>query len=113
MELICQWDIGDQWVSCASVIYVKKALQETYEGPETNRWWIQDFPRRGSQLPGGGGEAPTCDFVIFSQKLHEIERIWAPDPPLQTMVLLLKSKDVFTLNEAGSESDFTWKTASA
>ena len=33
-------------------------------------------PRRGHQLPGGG--APTYDFAIFSQKLHEIERIWAP-----------------------------------
>ena len=28
------------------------------------------------------------------------------------MVLLLKSKDVFTLTEAESENDFTWKTAS-
>ena len=36
MELICHWGISDQWVSCASVIYVKKALQETYEGPKTN-----------------------------------------------------------------------------
>ena len=32
-------------------------------------------PRRACQLPGG---APTYDFAIFSQKLHEIERIWAP-----------------------------------
>ena len=29
-------------------------------------------PRMGRQLPGG----PTYDFVKFSQKLHEIERIW-------------------------------------
>ena len=34
-------------------------------------------PRRGRQLPRGGG-APTYDFAIFPQKLHEIERIWAP-----------------------------------
>ena len=33
------------------------------------------FPRRGRQLPRG---APTYDFAKFSQKLHEIERIWAP-----------------------------------
>ena len=48
-------------------------------------------------LPGGGanspGGAPTYDFAKFSQKLHEIERIWTPgggarpkfyyvDPPL-------------------------------
>ena len=32
-------------------------------------------PRRGRQLPRG---APTYDFAKFSQKLHEIERIWAP-----------------------------------
>ena len=37
---------------------------------------IQDFPR-GRQLPGGGG-APTYNFAKFSQKLHEIERIWVP-----------------------------------
>ena len=32
--------------------------------------------------PGGGVPtprgAPTYDFAKFSQKLHEIERIWAP-----------------------------------
>ena len=32
-------------------------------------------PRRGRQLPRG---APTYEFVEFSQKLHEIERIWTP-----------------------------------
>ena len=47
------------------------------------QWWIQDFPEEG---------APTYDFAIFPQKLHEIERISAPrgvslapppfDPPL-------------------------------
>ena len=35
------------------------------------------FPRgRGANSPGGG--APTYDFAKFSQKLHEIERIWTP-----------------------------------
>ena len=50
-------------------------------------------------FPGGGGGAnspegrtPTYNFAKFSQKLHEIERIWTPggrplrtplDPPLQ------------------------------
>ena len=33
-------------------------------------------PRRGSQLRRG---APTYDFAKFSQKLHEIERIWVPE----------------------------------
>ena len=33
------------------------------------------FPRGGgANYPGGG--APTYDFAKFSQKLHEIERIW-------------------------------------
>ena len=32
-------------------------------------------PRRGRQLSGG---VPTYDFAKFSQKLYEIERIWAP-----------------------------------
>ena len=51
------------------------------------------FPQgEGANSPGGG--APTYDFAKFSQKLHEIERIWTPggggarpkfyyvDPPL-------------------------------
>ena len=33
------------------------------------QWRIQDFPEEG---------APTYEFVEFSQKLHEIERIWTP-----------------------------------
>ena len=33
-------------------------------------------PRRGRQL--SGGEGATYDFAKFSQKLHEIERIWTP-----------------------------------
>ena len=35
------------------------------------------FPRGGGTNSPGGG-APTYDFAKFSQKLHEIERIWAP-----------------------------------
>ena len=43
-------------------------------------------PRRGCQLPRG---APTYDFAKFSQKLHEIERIWirgacVPGAPLRS-----------------------------
>ena len=38
-------------------------------------------------FPGGGGanppgEALTYDFAKFSQKLHEIERIWIPGASL-------------------------------
>ena len=35
------------------------------------------FPRGGGANSPGGG-APTYDFAKISQKLHEIERIWAP-----------------------------------
>ena len=34
------------------------------------------FPRGGGANSPGG--APTYDFAKNSQKLHEIERIWAP-----------------------------------
>ena len=40
------------------------------------QWRIQDFPEEGAPTLQGG--APTYDFAKFSQKLHEIERIWAP-----------------------------------
>ena len=54
------------------------------------------FPRGGGANSPGG--APTYDFAKFSQKLHEIERIWAPrggarpkfyyvDPPLILVLL--------------------------
>ena len=33
------------------------------------------FPRGGGRNSPG---APTYDFVKFSQKLHEFERIWTP-----------------------------------
>ena len=55
-------------------------------------------------FPRGG--APTYDFVKFSQKLHEIERIWtggraslAPplDPPLITMVLIVKITELCSI----------------
>ena len=61
------------------------------ENPSDNcfQWRIQDFPEEGAPTPRG---APTYNFTKFSQKLHEIERIWAPggraslapplDPPL-------------------------------
>ena len=39
------------------------------------QWRIQDFPEMGVPTLQG---APTYDFFKFSQKLHEIERIWIP-----------------------------------
>ena len=46
--------------------------------PETK---ILKYPSGGSRISGGAnssGGAPTYDFAKFSQKLHEIERIWSP-----------------------------------
>ena len=37
------------------------------------QWRIQDFPQVGAWTLHEG-----CDFAKFSQKLHEIERIWTP-----------------------------------
>ena len=45
-------------------------------------------PRRGRQLSGG---APTYDFAKFSQKLHEIERIWTPGGGRASKILLCRS----------------------
>ena len=51
-----------------------------------SQWRIQDFPEVGTPTPGGG--APTYDFAKFSQKLHEIERIWTrgarPSRPIRS-----------------------------
>ena len=40
------------------------------------QWRIQDFPEEGAPTPRGG--APTYEIAKFSEKLHEIERIWTP-----------------------------------
>ena len=63
------------------------------------------FPRGGG-VNSPGGESPTYDFAKFSQKLHEIVRIWTPgaggarpkfyyvDPPLNIVIcfhLLMKN----------------------
>ena len=59
------------------------------------QWRIQDFSEVGTPTLGGRG-APTYDFAKFSEKLHEIERIWTLgegthpsrplDPPLNIIV---------------------------
>ena len=43
-----------------------------------HQWRIQDFPKGGAWTLQGGGGAWTHNFAEFSQKLHEIERIWMP-----------------------------------
>ena len=42
--------------------------------PNSKQWRIQDFPKGGREPSKGG--AWTRNFAKFSQKLHEIERIW-------------------------------------
>ena len=60
----------------------------------SKQWRDPGFPPGGGANPrtggGGGGGSPTYNFAKFSQKLHEIERIWTGgrpkfyyvDPPL-------------------------------
>ena len=52
------------------------ALLSSNDLKDQYQWRIQDFPEEGAPTPRGG--APTYDFAKFSQKLHEIERIWTP-----------------------------------
>ena len=64
----------------------------------SDQWLIQDFPQVGACTLQGGR-----DFAKFSQKMHEIERIWMPgrgrgrasltpslDPPMVTTINLAK-----------------------
>ena len=70
--------------------YIKIRIRFAIYNANHNQWRIQDFPEEAAPTPRG---APTYDFAKFSQKLHEIERIWTPggdraslasplDPPL-------------------------------
>ena len=45
------------------------------------QWRIQDFPEVGAPILQGRGGAPTYDFAKFSEKLHEIDRIWIGGRP--------------------------------
>ena len=47
------------------------------------------FPRGGGANSPGG--APTYNFAKFSQKLHEIERIWTPPGGGASKILLCRS----------------------
>ena len=71
------------------------------------------FPRGGDANSPGGG--PTYDFAKISQKLHEIERIWALggglslapplDPPLVivTGIKLRSSQNIFIGSKGGGD----------
>ena len=61
------------------------------------------FPRGGDANSQGG--VSTYDFARFSQKLHEIERIWTPEggtphaPPLDPpLIILHKYNDKLKFN---------------
>ena len=65
------------------------------------------FPRGGGAYSPGG--PPTYDFAKNSQKLHEIERIWAPggegarvqnyvDPPLLSVTNMIQRLKYININ---------------
>ena len=56
------------------------------------QWRIQDFPEEGAPTPRGG--APTYDFAKFSQKLHEMERIWIPGGRASKILLCRSATDM-------------------
>ena len=69
------------------------------------QWRIQDFPEEGAPTPQG--RAPTYNFAKFSQKLHEIERIWAPGgggaraslaPPLDLPLISILLMKLFAIS---------------
>ena len=51
---------------------VKSPPKSRQTNQSQKQWRIQDFPEVGAPTLGGA----TYDFAKFSQKLHEIERIW-------------------------------------
>ena len=73
-------------VKSASLLYILKtvlknvyfALNITFQLNLVHSIAVADlgFPRGGGANSPGG--APTYEFAKFSQKLHEIERIWTP-----------------------------------
>ena len=46
--------------------------------PRTMQWRIQGFSQVGAPTPKIGMKSYYLVNFIFSQKLHEIERIWTP-----------------------------------
>ena len=80
-------------------------------------WWSSDgsriSPRGGREPSKGGGGVWTHNYAEFSQKLHEIERIWTPrgggglrpsrpplDPPLWRLWkdILMEGQDAETVH---------------
>ena len=66
----------NEWFAMYTIVSKNDVLHNN----ERLQWRIQDFPVEGEPTPRGG--APTYDFAKFSQKLHEIKRIWASGAPL-------------------------------
>ena len=63
-KILQQWLHGWLQGVCTFLHKIKRQQQ----------WQIQDFPEEEAPTLQG---APTYDFAKISQKLHEIERIWA------------------------------------
>ena len=75
--VLCNWDSVCNFFTLVLPIInntgVKNHLGGSLSVIDHTAHRIQDFPEEGAPTPGG---APTYDFAKFSQKLHEIERIW-------------------------------------
>ena len=76
-------------------VLISEKLHEIKE-----QWRIQDFPEEGAPtLQAGGGGAPTYNFAKFSQKLHEIERIWTPGGGASKILLCRSATEEIVLLE--------------
>ena len=58
------------------MLKMKIFTMQTLCNPHLNAVADPGFPRAGGTNSPGG--VPTYEFAKFSQKLHEIERIWTP-----------------------------------
>ena len=67
----------DKNEECENFLFVKKRIKaNVYMTMNANPVADPGFPRGGGANSPGG--APTYEIAKFSEKLHEIERIWTP-----------------------------------
>ena len=83
---------NSQW--CANLLFCKLFAK--------NQWRIQDFAQVGRQPSNG---APTYDFAKYSQKLHEIERIWTPGRATKILLCRSATENCMKMKEFGSRGD--------
>ena len=76
---------------CSAIFYLFLSHFRLFPDEMLSSGGSRISPRRGRQLSRG---APTYDFAKFSQKLHEIERIWTPRGGRASKILLCRSATV-------------------